>query len=1231
MAKFNIQGGVGQISPGQQAVIEKIVRTPPVDETVVETPVEQLDLNDPVIADLNQDYNLEQAQQEPAPVAPPIEEEPVAGAAYTPQQLDALEPDEMYERYEEQRKPVKTRVAEYQAQANQGVDDHQAQLDRGEALRATIELETGAAGATVKTWIPAREAEAIQANPYEDPQSEKDRASAGWQPLKILTDSEGFDAGFIDTSTGAGTVQINPEFTALGVMAVEASLSSDKAFRDSDVDRDGFSDDADPVLAEEAEEEIDADGENRARGNERVGRAVYQEWMRTKAELDGQETDYYLLTKPQPSKKDLEYVGGLLKEAYYESLGGKGNPYLQRETKFNKATGKNETIFQPLEKGLNMMRAAALQAGKPFEGQEIAPRTTPAKQGTAGQKTFEGKVYTKKAVSRLSDQPEGKDLRVIDEAMDNLAAMPSHIDSKAEALMYQNGIVAANQAIQYAKDVVSQLPDRTDPVWEAQDVRNLPQIPPSGPEGAPDFADWMNVGTGQLAKQIGKKRALFIEYKLAQSKHEQAKQRGKPTTTQEEKVAAAYKAFKDFDPGRVFISELNKFIEDLNTIARYANRRNYNTYQVQMGQGRMNMQQNRYNPQSRKNVRYATRQDERPVRIHARATTGWAIDNYMEVASVYLFGTKSLHSAGRIAEFRRHHMDRSADYTRLVGLGKELLGVQLNEEQTLKSREILANTALIKEGEQKMLRMDPRFQQVTTPTYSPELTAELKKHADKGKQEEIPYIMEALMDLAKFDDAYKNDGIFHTKFEPEMDGITNGLSTFGLSVGNRELALRGGVVHIGDKKSMVENQVDGNVRKRMEELMGQKREDLLTDYPDEMHDALRRIADLAIADEKNFLKPPPMTFGYGQELASLIEHVQNTIYTGDNSKDIQEIMGNHDPETVQTYLHSLLQVTLVGALGDTVIFTTRQLRNNNVLAVLTGVPLYHDNAMGFRNWIGGKQSMGLQDTTALEFQRDGKTIKRDVPHYETEFHAAAKRQRGSGEQAGGWGHGQVIPGIVQSYDGNMIAKTASGRSHKRMSEVAQARGHRHSWLPIFDAAKTNLANLDLIREEMNRNWWEGISDTDFVEQMMGSGGWADQAMADTRQHLGSLDADTDVPIHDGKYQGVGALLLDDQVLSGYLASVLPVTADKVTRPDELRATAKELVKQIHVDLKKKGIDFDSTTETLKPRQILQVIETITDHTKLFEANRRLSQRVAKQRKELYKEINPRTISQVDLG
>ena len=235
---------------------------------------------------------------------------------------------------------------------------------------------------------------------------------------------------------------------------------------------------------------------------------------------------------------------------------------------------------------------------------------------------------------------------------------------------------------------------------------------------------------------------------------------------------------------------------------------------------------------------------------------------------------------------------------------------------------------------------------------------EFDQHKDKPhKAEEIPYLMELYMDLAKFDDANRNNTYFTTKFEPEMDGIANGLSTFGLSLGNRELAMRGGVVHIGDKKLMVENQVQGNVRKRMASLMNDRKENLLEDggFREEDYSALSRIADLAINDETNYLKPPPMTFGYGQELASLKEHVKNTIYSGANSKDIRKEMKDVDPEAVETFLHQLLQETLVAALGTETIATTRQLRNNNILAVLSGIPLHHDNAMGFRNWIGGKQ------------------------------------------------------------------------------------------------------------------------------------------------------------------------------------------------------------------------------------------------------------------------------------
>ena len=282
------------------------------------------------------------------------------------------------------------------------------------------------------------------------------------------------------------------------------------------------------------------------------------------------------------------------------------------------------------------------------------------------------------------------------------------------------------------------------------------------------------------------------------------------------------------------------------------------------------------------------------------------------------------------------------------------------------------------------------------------------------------------------------------------------------------------------------------------------------------------------------------------------------------------------------------------------------------------------------------RSTGLQSETQLHFtdpsKKRSRPAKRDVPHYGTEFHAAAGRHRGAGRsQPGGWGHGQVIPGIIQSYDGNMIAKTASGSSYSRLKNEVSKRGHTHGWLPIFDAAKTNLANMDLVREEMNRNWWEGIRDTNFVEQMMGPGGWADQVLESVNQTLNEYDADADVPVDSGQFQGVGDLLFDQDTLVNYFTSVLPAPEGKITKPVELRKHAEATVKALYESLKQKGIDTEEVHDTLKPKQIRELIDTFVTYTKLKEQNRALTNRVRMKREQLWKEIKPNKISQVDLG
>ena len=500
------------------------------------------------------------------------------------------------------------------------------------------------------------------------------------------------------------------------------------------------------------------------------------------------------------------------------------------------------------------------------------------------------------------------------------------------------------------------------------------------------------------------------------------------------------------------------------------------------------------------------------------------------------------------------------------------------------------------------------------------------------------------MDLAKWDRAQRTNTKFYTTYEAEMDGIAHGVTSNGAALGVENTMIRGGVYHADSVQKQVspENDIVGDITKEMAAVMQHGAQETVTRFgkgADEQGKFLS-VLSLAVQDRANFLKKAPMTFVYGQELKNLREHVKATLYTGDMADAIAPYLdAGIDVTQLENFLLQVMQNSLVEpALRPESVQVSRQLRANNVLATLTGIPLYYDNAMGFRNWIGNVAEDATFESPLGFAGTEGTTTPKqaDVRHYRDVIHGAAPRHRGIGrEQIGGWGHGRIIPSVVQSYDGNMIAKTSSGDSIKRGRDKARSRGHKYGFLPIFDAFKTNLANIDIVREEANKNWWDGIQDKNFVEDIMGPDGWTQDVFKFLRD---TGKGNQPVNIFEGQFRGVGAIFADPDQLTLMIEATFPYkTKDELTNTAMIKKDAKRKAENVWKVLKAKGIDrerfAEGGNETLSPDQLLTVIREITKTIDLYNTNAALSRTINKKRGEAFSKVRQQAtpISQIDIG
>ena len=789
----------------------------------------------------------------------------------------------------------------------------------------------------------------------------------------------------------------------------------------------------------------------KAKGNEQLGRDIFRNWKRIQNEQRGLPTDSYIQEYDQVSSEAFTFLGDQAKEIY-----SRANPDILTR---NPVLVNGQVEFTLTQEGINALDVIRDKAKGLMSQPEVKPNLAAT---DTGKKETEAKTLVRNTTTALG--PMGN-TAVVDEAMLNANKTAFVNDPRREAVLFMLGTAAMIRA--------------ANPDANAQSYPNM-----------------FNIGFNKLQDAQNEKARLM-------NASVRAGERG-----QNAKSQRLQKQSETYNPQSVLQEQREKFLNVMGAAAEYSGQANHLTFALQALTGRIHSQQTLYNPQAHKIIRFLAGSGNV---YQFKPNESSELNNlWKEVISSHLFEKKFKKEKGfsrspqeRIKIFDQESTTRGGLYDQYVRWGNQLLGAKQNfktkeaKDLVMQFRNVTkaqenAQTAEVKKG----LR-----QKLLNEFGNDLLDNDLKAYLGNLEEEAILHA-DYLMDLAKWDNANKNNLMHKSSIIMELDGKTHGPATMAMLLGSIPIAKRAGVLvpDTGNIATKLEEYKD--LRDAMADSMMLKVESASGSagaIPANELPVYKEILSLAIQDRTNFLKKSPMTMGYGQDLVSLEQHVDTTVFMGtaqnSNGYSIRDLIQQNklDTNKVIDFLHATLVDSIYETFDSNTLQINQVIKSNAQASVLMEQILSFENAMGFTSYLSGKET-DPEQTTQGQFEFRNPRQKVAVQFYKTKTSPSAVRMKEGMAQVGGRTVGLSLPVPVQSYDGNMVSRTLSGQSYEKIKADTERLGGSNVFvLPIFDAFVTDLGSLQAVRAEANKHHKEGIINHDYTQSIME--GWFNNAMS----------------------------------------------------------------------------------------------------------------------------------------
>ena len=601
----------------------------------------------------------------------------------------------------------------------------------------------------------------------------------------------------------------------------------------------------------------------------------------------------------------------------------------------------------------------------------------------------------------------------------------------------------------------------------------------------------------------------------------------------------------DYNPSFEAEKQVTKFIETLNTIAKYSNQANYLDFAVQELQTRMHATQTRFNPQLVPWIRFVTG-GLNPPSVNPNSNSDETLMFKEIMAKHFIKGADKLLPENRVKAFDTEwNSPNHGIFASYIQDGKSISESLLNAEQDQKYSDAMKRISLNDKG----ISIPPELATMPRLKLSPGL-----KSKAIGEELEGLNLIEGAHELFKFEQAQKSNTSFKSNIAVELDGKTHGPASNLMQLGSMKAAYRAGVLRkagatknldsipVADLYQGAETDPDlqaGDIRDAMQYFMLENGQVYAENFvPNRsLQPSMYKILELATKDRDNFLKKPPMTLAYGQLLKNLRQAITEVIFTGPSSVQIRQIVNSKEigavldskiqaskarnkpsrEDIVADFLHDILADSIDAELDPGVVQVGQLLRANNVVAMLSDEVMKVKNAIGVDNYIGAKSTMMKEEVgnTGVMFG-EGSPVARAgaVPLYSQQPSGSAIREG----KPGGWGRGRIIPAVIQGIDGAWMNRMFTGNSFRTLK--------RSYMLPIMDAVKTDLSGARKVRELANKNWWDVIEEYSYVNSLMED--WTPGAIQRFRTKLENI-GDTSVDISmDNEYRGFYYLLHDTE-------------------------------------------------------------------------------------------------------
>ena len=474
---------------------------------------------------------------------------------------------------------------------------------------------------------------------------------------------------------------------------------------------------------------------------------------------------------------------------------------------------------------------------------------------------------------------------------------------------------------------------------------------------------------------------------------------------------------------------------------------NHLTYAMQSFTGRVHPQQTYFDPTASKIVRFATR-NVTPVTIKPGSRTD---ANIRQMYAMMFIKDAS----DALPQERLKYL--AANQERLYGIGKQIreaVNAQISNEVAEQIAQAIDNNIPL---------TDPRFPQVPELQLPDNILTYLNKRG-----EDAFAVLEGLIDFADYVDAHKAGKPHYSYFNAYMDGKTNGIANNGIQLGVKEVAERTGVIRSQDAKTILD---DGDIRAALADRI--KAVDVegiagTIENKGPIYDLLQFFGEKKGA-ARDLQKETTMQFGYGKELESFEENIEEYIEKFKDNKDFdiayQRALGEvKSPEELQKIIHKVYMEKLVETLSDDAADARAVMRANATMYALFDKLFSIKGPSGFNINIAGTDfELTPESDITYSFTEEGKATTRTATIGKRKDTSAAARFDSPGQYA----YGRSLPAPIQSLDAYAVAKTVTGRSWEKLRQASNGNPYIHT---IYDAFKVDANGYDVVLEEANKNW-----------------------------------------------------------------------------------------------------------------------------------------------------------------